>query len=120
MKRLIVVTTVLALALSAVAWGGVSIKVTPSSVTAGSTVKVSGSAGSGCGHGARVTLISKAFSNKHNFAGVPAIYATTHRRGAFSTTTTIPKKRKPGTYTITGRCGGGNLGVIATLKVLHP
>lgn len=118
MKRLIAVTAVLALAFAAVAWGSVSIKVSPPSVKAGHAVKVSGSVGTGCGRGDPVTLLSKAFAPTHEFAGVPAIYATARNGGAFSTTTTIPKARKAGRYTITGRCGGGNLGVTATLAVL--
>jgi len=113
MKRLIVATTILALAFAAVAWGNISIKVSPSSVRAGHAVKVSGSVGTGCGKGDAVTLLSKAFAHTHEFAGVPAIYATARNGGAFSTTTTIPKARKAGKYTITGRCGGGNLGVTA-------
>ena len=117
MKRLVVATAVPALALAAVAWGNVSIKVSPSSVKAGHAVKVSGSVGTGCGKSDRVTLLSKAFASTHEFAGVPAIYATPGKGGAFSTTTTIAKARKAGSYTITGRCGGGNLGVVATLKV---
>jgi hypothetical protein len=32
----------------------------------------------------------------------------------------IPKSRTPGTYTISGRCGGGNLGVTRKLKVVAP
>jgi hypothetical protein len=35
----------------------------------------------------------------------------------FSVQVTIPAGVAPGTYTITGRCGGGNLGVQATLVV---
>jgi len=120
MKRLIVVTAGLTLALAVVAWAAVSIKVSPASVTAGKVVKVSGSAGTGCGKGDQVTLISKAFPSTHEFAGVPAIYATTAKGGVFATTTTIPKTRKAGKYTITARCGGGNFGVSATLKVLKP
>ena len=118
MKRLIAIAVAGAmLAFAAVGWAKVSIKVSPTSVKAGGRVTVSGSAGNGCASGDQVTLISKAFAHKHDFAGLPAIFAVTHKGGAFSTTTTIPKSRKPGSYTITGRCGGGNLGTHATLKV---
>jgi hypothetical protein len=120
MKRLFVAAAVLALALAAVAWAKVSIVVSPSPVIAGKVVKVSGSAGTGCARGDQVTLLSRAFPSKHEFAGVPAIYATTGKGGAFSTSTTIPETRKPGMYTVTGRCGGGNLGVTATLTVHKP
>ena len=117
MKRVMLFTLVLAFALSAVAWAKVSIKVTPATVKAGNAVTVSGSTGTGCAKGDAVTLLSKAFSTKHEFAGVPAIYAKSGTGGAFSVKTTIPKARKAGKYTITGRCGGGNLGVSASLKV---
>lgn len=117
MKRSMVLAAIPLLAFATVAWGSVSIKVSPTSVRPGKVVKVSGSVGTGCAKGDRVTLISKAFAHKHEFAGVSAIYATPGKGGAFSTTTRIPKTRKAGTYTVTGRCGGGNLGVAAKLKV---
>ena len=119
MKRLIIPTAVLALALPAVAWAHGSIVASPHQVIAGRVVKVSGSTGTGCAKGDRVTLLSRAFGRRHVFASVAAIYATSGNGGAFSTTTRIPRARRPGTYTITARCGGGNLGVTATLKVLR-
>jgi hypothetical protein len=93
-----------------------SIHVRPSTVGAGHTVQVFGSAGL-CPAGDRVTLLSGAFSDAHSFAGVPAVYATVNRKGNYSTTTKIPSSRAAGSYTVTGRCGGGNLGVHATLSV---
>jgi hypothetical protein len=83
----------------------VAIHVSPSSVTGGDTVTVSGSVGPDCP--GPVTLISKAFVHTHDFAGLPAVYATVKPGGAFMTTTTIPRSRAAGTYTIGGRCGGG-------------
>ena len=119
MKRLTLCTLVLALALSAVAWAKVSIKVAPTRVTAGHNVVVSGLAGKSCSkEQLTLTLISHAFSTKHEFAGVPAVYVKTSTAGTFSITTTIPKSRKAGSYSVGGRCGGGNLGVSATLKVV--
>jgi hypothetical protein len=53
----------------------------------------------------------------HDFADVPAVFAAVKPGGAFTATTTIPRAKPAGTYTITGRCGGGNLGVSATLVV---
>src|SRR5438552_15471949 len=85
-----------------------SINVSPASVPAGGTVTVSGSAAGGCSAGDQVTLHSKAFSHQHDFAGLPAIFATSDASGNFSTTTQIPSNRAPGSYTIGGRCGGGN------------
>jgi hypothetical protein len=97
-----------------------AIHVSPRSIVAGDTVTLSGSvgpdaAGSECASG--VTLISKAFIHTHDFAGLPAVFAAVKPSGAFTATTTIPRSKPAGTYTITGRCGGGNLGVSATLVV---
>jgi hypothetical protein len=98
----------------------VNIHVSPSRIVAGHTVTVSGSAGqvpadSACASG--ITLISKAFIHTHDFAGLPAVVAAVNSAGAFTATTTIPRSKPAGTYSITGRCGGGNLGVSATLVV---
>jgi hypothetical protein len=98
------------------AWAApVAIHVAPSSVRAGETVVLSGSVGPDCS--GSVTLISKAFVHTYDFAGLPAVFATAKPGGAFTATTMIPRSRAAGTYTITGRCGGGNLGVSATLAV---
>ena len=90
-----------------------TIQVHPSSVTAGGTVVVSGSvgpapAGSDCA--TKVTLISKAFTHAHDFAGLPAVAAAVQPGGAFTVTTTIPRPTAAGTYSVSGRCGGGTSG----------
>jgi hypothetical protein len=98
-----------------------NVRVSPSSVTAGDTVTLSGSvgrpeavAGSECATG--VKLLSRAFESTQEFADVPALVAAVQPDGTFTTTTTIPRTRAAGTYPITGRCGGGNFGG-ATLEV---
>jgi hypothetical protein len=108
--------------LAAPAWAAPdpTIRVSPSSVTAGDTVVVSGSvgpapAGSDCARA--VTLLSRAFVHTHDFADVPAVYAAVKADGTFAVTTRIPRSKPAGTYTISGRCGGGNLGALATLMV---
>jgi hypothetical protein len=107
--------------LAAPAWAApATVQVSPSSVAAGDTVTLSGSvgpdsAGSECAGG--VTLLSTAFVHTHDFAGVPAVFAAVRPDGTFTATTEIPRAKAAGTYTITGRCGGGNLGVSATLVV---
>jgi hypothetical protein len=106
---------------AALAWpaaaSGPSIKASPNPVTRGQVVRVHGVV-PGCPRGDQVTLISKAFSHRHEFAGVPAVFALIGSHHAYSVRTTIPSHRKPGHYVITGRCGGGNLGASATLHVL--
>ena len=71
----------------------------------------------GCTSGDQVTIISHAFAPAHTFAGVPAVFAQVGSAGRFSAKTRIPATRGPGTYLLTARCGGGNLGVSAHLTV---
>ena len=96
-----------------------TLQVSPPSVTAGDLVTVSGwlppAPGSACATG--VTLLSRAFVGTHEFADVPAIGAAVKADGTFTVTTRIPRAKAAGTYDITGRCGGGNLGASATLVV---
>ena len=96
-----------------------TLQVSPPSVTAGDPVTVSGwlppAPGSQCATG--VTLLSRAFVGTHEFADVPAIGAAVKADGTFTVTTKIPRSKAAGTYDITGRCGGGNIGASATLVV---
>lgn len=73
----------------------------------------------GCVRGDQVTLLSKAFRHTYEFAGVPAVYTRVGANHRYSVRTTIPASRAPHRYTISGRCGGGNLGVSVTLRVLR-
>jgi hypothetical protein len=91
----------------------VRLQVSPSSVTAGDRVTLSGSvgspesvAGSECATG--VKLLSRAFDSTREFAEVPALGAAVRPDGTFTATTVIPRSRAAGSYPITGRCGGAN------------
>ena len=120
MRRLFGTAIVASLVVSAVALAAAaSIHVTPGTVHAGQRVEVSGNAG-GCPVGDRVTLLSRAFSHRHEFAGVPAVYARVKSNGQYGHSVLIPSGRHADRYSITGRCGGGNLGVTAHLRVLNP
>ena len=94
----------------------VALTVAPPTVRRGGTVLVSGVAG-GCTAGDQVTIISRAFAATHSFAGVPAVFAQVGSAGRFSAKARIPATRSPGSYVLTARCGGGNLGVSARLTV---
>jgi hypothetical protein len=98
-----------------------TIVVSPTSVSTSGTVAVSGdvSAGEvlGCEVPGPVTLISNAFSGISEFAGQGAVMLPVDATGHFSSSVTLKPSVAAGTYTITGRCGGGNLGVIANLTV---
>ena len=92
-----------------------SLTVSPSTVAAGGSVTVSGN----CEPNTSGFALSTAFLHdaSHDFAGVGAVSFTTDASGNFSATATIPTSRAPGHYTVTARCGGGNLGVQAPLTV---
>jgi hypothetical protein len=95
-----------------------SLTVTPNHVRAGAMVRLRGRA-AGCPAGDTVSLISRAFSRVHEFASVPAVLTRVRPDGSFTTTTRIPRTRRPARYGITGRCGGGNLGFDVWLTVLR-
>jgi len=93
-----------------------ALAVTPRTVRRGRSVLVRGVAG-GCTAGDTVTIMSRAFRATHSFAGVPAVLGRVGSAGRFSAVARIPLLRAPGTYTVTARCGGGNLGIAARLTV---
>jgi hypothetical protein len=95
---------------------GPTIHATPSSVFAGGTVRVGGLAG-GCPTGDQVTLVSRAFPHTHDFAGQPAVFTKVRPDDTYATFVTIPSGRAAKRYAITARCGGGNFGVTAHLRV---
>jgi hypothetical protein len=88
----------------------------PSAVERGHVVVVTGSAGD-CPTGDGVAILSRAFVHRHDFAGVPAVYARVHPSGLFRVATRIPRTKAAARYTVTARCGGGNLGVVKHLRV---
>ncbi len=113
MKKLIAITATLGLlAPAALAASSHYVRVSPGSVSAGSNVHVYGSVGRGCSKGSRVTIYSKAFkgSTRHNWAGVPAIFATVAGNHRFSTHVTINSSTPAAKYSVGARCGGGTLG----------
>jgi len=119
MRRLVAVAVTIALLASAgaVLAGGPTIRVSPTTVLQGYEVRVFGVV-PGCAVGNRVTLLSRAFSHRHEFAGVPAIFAEVKAGHKYSKRTLIPARRAPGRYAIRGRCGGGALGVTAHVRVI--
>ena len=93
-----------------------TINVEPKRVPRGEVVRVFGVV-PGCAIGNQVILLSRAFSHRREFAGVPAIFAEVQPGHRYSRRTRIPARRRPDRYAIRGRCGGGNLGVTAYLRV---
>lgn len=98
-----------------------SIIVTPATVVVGGTVTVSGDVLApggqpGCQVPGTVTLISGAFAGQGSFMHQD-VETTAGADGRFSVQAQILPGVAPAIYTITGRCGGGNLGVQATLVV---
>ena len=92
-----------------------SLHVTPRTVAAGGTVQVSGT----CESHTTGFAISPAFVHDagHDFAGVGAVGFSTNAGGAFSVTAQVAAGTVPGIYSVTARCGGGNLGVLVHLTV---
>jgi hypothetical protein len=106
--------------LPAAAVASPTLHVKPKRVHAGERVRVFGNIAAGCEAGSRVTLISHAFPKRHEFAGVPAVFARVRSNGNFGKRVRIPQSKAPKRYTVSGRCGGGNLGVTRKLVVLAP
>jgi len=94
-----------------------SLTVAPSPVHRGHRVIVRGNA-DGCPIGDAVTIISRAFAHTHDFAGVPAVFARVRRGGKFEIRPRIPSSKAIGRYGVSARCGGGNLGVSAAIRVV--
>lgn len=99
-------------AASAVAAAQGTLIASPSTVQRGATVTFSGGT---CTAGSKAILLSKLFPG-HAY-GVGAINAKTGANGRFSRTYVVPTSKAPGTYTITARCGGGTLGIVARVRV---
>lgn len=116
MKSTFVILALSLIAVGAAFAAGTSLHVTPSVVSPGGRVTVTGNA-DGCPRGDSVTIISRAFSRTHTFAGVGAIFAKVRAHGAFAASGRVRTNAKTGRYAITARCGGGNLGVAAYLRV---
>ena len=104
-----------ALLLTATAASAASLTVDHSTVAAGGSVVVNGN----CQASTSGFVISPAFLHdaSHDFAGVGAVAFNSDAAGNFSATATIPATTSPGTYAITARCGGGNLGITVNLTV---
>jgi hypothetical protein len=92
-----------------------SLHVQPSVVAPGGRVHVFGNAG-GCRRGNTVFALSPAFAGR-SFAGLGAITTRVRPLGAFSATGHLRRNAVRGRYTVTARCGGGNLGVTTHLRV---
>ena len=92
-----------------------SLRVRPSIALPGARVWATGNAAP-CPRGDTVLVISRAFPGQ-GFAGIGAISAHVGAGGAFAAAGRVRRNAAPGRYGLTARCGGGNLGVIAYLRV---
>jgi hypothetical protein len=118
MKKLLiasaVVVALLAIADAASGAARVRLAVTPGTVSPGATVKVVGNAGT-CPKGDTVTAISSAFPG-HAY-GMGTLTGHVVSGGAFTIRGHVRASIKPGRYTVTARCGGGNLGASAFVRI---
>lgn len=111
----IVLGTAIWLVAPAEAAPAASLHVTPSTVPAGGSVQVDGT----CEPNSGGFAISHAFlhDSTHDFAGVGAVHFNSDAAGNFSVSAQVPASITPGIYTVSGRCGGGNLGISVNLTV---
>ncbi|MGZ8707928.1 MAG: hypothetical protein ACXW0R_11175 [Gaiellaceae bacterium] len=113
MRIVTVATAVVALVLAGtVAAATPRLSVHPASIPRGGTVTVSGR---GCRAGDLVYLISPPFVG-HAFVA-HSVATQARSNGSFSRNVRIRTSIRAGRYLITARCGGGNLGVAAHLRV---
>jgi hypothetical protein len=92
-----------------------SISVSPTTVPAGGVVHISGSVSTqACSASDAATLTSDSALFPPDGFGPSA---TRDAQGAFAVDYTIPDSTPAGTYQIGIRCGGGNVGVTASLSV---
>jgi hypothetical protein len=89
-----------------------SLSVHPASIARGGAVTVSGK---GCRAGDVVYLISPPFVG--NAFVQHSVATRAHSNGTFSRRVSIRRSVHAGRYAITARCGGGNLGIAAHLRV---
>jgi hypothetical protein len=127
MKKVFEALVVVATAFATVLGAGVghakaspngSISVSPSTISPGGTVHISGSVSlQGCPQSDDATIAdSSALFPPDGFG--PTVLRNSN--GDFATDYTVPTSTPPGTYTLTVRCGGGNVGVSAQLHVITP
>jgi hypothetical protein len=92
-----------------------SLHVRPSLAAPGARVRVFGNAGA-CRRGDTVFVLSRPFAGR-SFAGVGAITAQVRAHGVFSGLGHLRRNARRGRYTVTARCGGGNLGITTRIRV---
>lgn len=117
MSRTLAVALVVLAAVAVVASATASrprIAVRPGVVSPGGAVRVVGNAGA-CSVGDTVTLLSRAFPG-HAY-GEGALTGTVRAGHAFSIAGRVRSSLHAGSYRVSARCGGGNLGVSAFFRV---
>jgi len=92
----------------------VVLDVNPASVAPGGVITIS-AASSPCLRRDQVILISTAFPG-HAY-GEGAVYGRVESHGAFKVRARIRSALRPGRFLVGVRCGGGNLGITATIRI---
>ena len=95
--------------------GRIRLSVVPSTVAPGGAIRVVGNAGD-CPRGDTVFAISLAFPGRQ-FGAAGALTGRVARGGAFSIRGRVRSRVARGRYVVTARCGGGNLGVAAHVRI---
>jgi hypothetical protein len=115
MMRLALAVVVLLVAVGSAAAARVHIVVAPTTDSPGAAIRLSATS-SPCHLADTVSAISAAFPG-NAFGGEGALTGRVTHRGAFTIRGHVRAGLRAGGYTIGFRCGGGNLGVIVTLRV---
>jgi hypothetical protein len=116
MVRFVVLGVAALLSVPSAFASGAFLHVSPSTAARGTAVIFTGSVAQGCARGDQVTLISRLFPG-HAFGGEGAVTTRVGSHGRFTRRFTVGRSTAHGTYVVTARCGGGNLGVEAKLRV---
>jgi hypothetical protein len=116
-KTIALILGVLAVAAPALgaADGRIRLAVVPPTVARGGAIRVVGNA-DGCPRGDTVFAISRAFPGRQ-FGAAGALTGRVARSGAFSIRGRVRARIARGRYVVTARCGGGNLGVAAYVRI---
>jgi hypothetical protein len=93
-----------------------SLHVAPSPVSRGASVALRGNAAS-CGPGSTVSISSRAFAGA-GFAGLGGASTRVRADGSFTARARVAAGVRPGTYPVSARCGGANLGTTAHVGVV--
>jgi hypothetical protein len=97
-----------------------TVNASPTTVTAGQRVKITGSGPKDARTGKWITLLSDAFASGHTVNGIPAVRTQILVNGEYSVTATIRSGLRPTNYAVLGMYNGRGFDTVAWLNVRAP